>query len=156
MTGAGTSKYCAAMLVLLLAMQPAHAADPVRKDCRSFVKSTSSLPFADDKHRLWYARYWTGKCASALGWFCFAGSPTWNDTVSNVLRQAPKSKRAQVLKKACRLGQLIGFEWAKENHIRCIHTSDLKPLSEYLTGNGNVIARLDLIERKARAKLGCR
>jgi len=101
-------------------------------------------------------RYWTGKCSSQLGFSCFSGSPNWNDSVTSIVRQAPAAKRQAARKKACRLGKLIGFEWAKANNIRCIHTSDLKPLSTPLKDSGDILKRLDKIERRARAKLGCR
>jgi hypothetical protein len=57
--------------------------------------------------------------------------------------------------KACRVGHLIGFEWAKDNNVRCIHTSDLPGMMSMLQ-TGNMLERLNRLESVTHAKLRCR
>jgi len=134
----------------------ARAGEPVRADCRPYVTSTSRIAFIDDEHRRWYVRYWAGTCDGLSFFSCTSGKPYWNDAVSKILEAGPADQRDQLLNKACKLGQLIGFEWAKDNSIRCIHTSDADKFLAIWEGKGDAFQRLDRIEARAKAMLKCR
>jgi hypothetical protein len=145
--------------VFVAAVVPAAAnAQVIRADCASHVAAISRLSFAHEKHRLWYQRFWTGKCQglsqSFLGDACSESEPGWNEAVSVLVRQAPKERQGEVLARACKLGELIGYEWAKDNNVRCIHTfgtNSLSTLNGLLKGTGDVFERVTRTEARARS-----
>jgi hypothetical protein len=117
------------------------------------------LTFNAGKHRLWYATFWNSQCAGLQpfgippwGDNCTTSEGGWNDAVTKVVTSAPAAAKAQVREKMCRLGELIGYEWAKDNDRRCISTDDLKDLKKLLEARGAKLdAVLDQIEQRARA-----
>lgn len=123
----------------------------VRADCRTIV-SRPTLRFDDGDHRLWYRRFWNGDC-DGLG-FCSPGAPNWNLAVGQILNRAPAARRAAIRAKACRLGRMIGFEWARDNSIRKIDTSQLSEFYSELDGAADIDSALDQVEQQARADLG--
>jgi hypothetical protein len=100
---------------------------------------------------LWYRRFWTGNCAG-LG-FCAAGTPNWNEAVQEIRMKAPPAKRADVGAQACRVGRLIGLEWARDNSIRKIDTQQLLGFVDELQTNADVEAALNHIEQEAHDDL---
>ncbi len=108
--------------------------------------------FDDETHALWYKRFWTGDCSSLS--FCSSGTPYWNAAIAQMLPKAPAAQRASVRVKACRVGRLVGFEWAKDNGVRKIDTGDLSQFINDLEQSNNVSATLDQIEAQARRALG--
>lgn len=135
-------------------------AQVIRTDCQAHVASAARLSFAHEKHRLWYQRFWNGKCEglsqSFLGDGCSESEPGWNQVVSTVVQQGPAERRSELLARVCKLGELIGYEWAKDNNVRCIHTmgsNSLSTLKGLLTAGGDVFDRLSRVE--ARAKSMC-
>lgn len=137
----------AALATLLIAGE-AGAQEFVRHDCRTTVQATSKLQFENDLHARWYKRFWTGSCQDLS--LCMAGSPNWNDIVGKLLSKGGPSEQPVLLPKACRLGQLIGMEWARDRRIKRIKTGDLKVFSTMLEASGDPLRGVDQVERKAR------
>ena len=154
--------------ILLLAMggalatmaTGARAQEPMLKDCLGSVAPVSRLAFDHDEHRLWYRRFWTGKCDGLsmlpppFGHGCSESAPGWNQIVGQMLAQAPTGREAEIASKVCKLGELIGYEWAKDNDKRCIHTTganSLGSLTPILQEKGEVLGRLERLESKAKS-----
>jgi hypothetical protein len=138
----------------------ANAQEPMRKDCLDLVTSVSRLAFDHDEHRLWYRRFWTGRCDGLsklpppFGHGCSESSPGWNEVVGQIVGQGPPERAPELAAKICKLGELIGYEWAKDNDKRCIHTTGANSLSSLmpmLQEKGEVFGRLERIESKAKA-----
>lgn len=123
----------------------------VRHDCRTTVQATSKLQFENDLHARWYKRFWTGSCQDLS--LCMAGSPNWNDIVGKLLSKGGPSEQPVLLPKACRLGQLIGMEWARDRRIKRIKTGDLKVFSTMLEASGDALRGVDQVELKARTMI---
>lgn len=103
-------------------------------------------------------RYWDGKCrtlsTSLLGDACNESEPGWNQVVSDFVRQAPRERSAEVLARSCKLGELVGFEWAKDNNVRCIHSTggnSLIALKAIASEKTEILGRLARLEAKARS-----
>lgn len=153
---------CAALALalaslLLASVGPVLAQSPIRDDCLAHVAPLQRLGFAHDKHRLWYQRFWTGKClglsTSFFGDACSESEPGWSHAVGDFVRQAKPARAQEALEKACKLGELVGYEWAKDNHVRCIHTmgsNSLSALKSILNETGDVLDRLARAEKRAR------
>ena len=139
-----------------LAPVGATAQEAIRQDCLAHVAPASRLTFAHDKHRLWYSRYWNGKCeglsTSLFGDACSESEPGWNQAVTVLVRQSPPARAGELLAKACKLGELVGYEWAKDNNVRCIHTTgsnSLSALNALLKEQGDIFDRLARAEARA-------
>ena len=136
--------------VALLGIAPAaQAGEFVRVDCRAMVKPTDAIRFDTDEHLRWYKRFWTGTCDHLT--FCFPGSPNWNDIVGKLLVKGGPTEQPALLPKACRLGQLIGLEWAKDKGVQKISTKDLKEFNATLEAAGDPLKGVEAVEVKARA-----
>ena len=137
-------------VVALLGVAPvAQAGEFVRADCRALVKPTDAIRFDTDEHQRWYKRFWTGTCDHLS--FCFPGSPNWNDIVGNLLIKGGPTEQPALLPKACRLGQLIGLEWAKDKDVQKISTKDLKVFNGMLEAAGDPLKGVEAVDAKARA-----
>lgn len=136
-------------MAVLAAAPVARAGEFVRLDCRTVVKPTDSLRFDTDEHLRWYKRFWTGACDNLP--FCFPGSPNWNDIVGKLLAKGGPSEQPALLPKACRLGQLIGLEWAKDKGVQKITTKDLKQFNGMLEAAGDPLKGVDAVDLRARA-----
>ncbi len=134
-------------LALFLAAAPRGQSPEVPSD---------GLAFADDKHRKWYARFWTGRCDDLGFLVCFPGSPNWNETTRRLVAAAASERRAGLRQRLLALGRLIGHEWAKENDVRRIGTADLRAWNAELDKGGGDDAALGRIEAEARQKLSRR
>jgi len=146
-----------AYLAALALMAPGvvQAEEFVRRDCQPVVQPTDALKFETDRHALWYRRFWTGSCADGLP-LCFPGTPNWNEIVSRLVARGDPQYRAVLLPKACRLGQLIGLEWARDKRIQRIRTADLKVFNAMLEAAGDPLTGLERVEGKAQAMIGGR
>jgi len=139
--------------VALLGIAPvARAGEFVRADCRSVVRPTDAIRFDTDEHLRWYKRFWTGTCDHLS--FCFSGSPNWNDIVGKLLAKGGPAEQPTLLPKACRLGQLIGLEWARDKDIQKISTKDLKVFNSMLEAAGDPLKGVEAVDAKARAMAG--
>ena len=142
--------WVAVAAVTVLASAPvAQAGEFVRFDCRAVVKPTDGLRFDTDEHLRWYKRFWTGACDHLP--LCFPGSPNWNDIVGKLLVKGGPAEQPALLPKACRLGQLIGLEWAKDKGVQKISTKDLRQFNQILEAAGDPLKGVEAVEAKARA-----
>ena len=128
----------------------AQAQDYVRADCRAQL-NLAGLRFDTPLHQRWYRRFWTGDCDHLP--MCFSGSPNWNDIVGKLLIRGGPAEQAALLPKACRLGQTIGLEWARDKKIRRIDTGDLHAFKSQLEASGDALRGIDQVEVSARAKM---
>jgi hypothetical protein len=145
--GRGWAVLLAATLVGIAPV--AQAGEFVRADCRALVRPTDAIRFDTDEHLRWYKRFWTGACDHLS--FCFPGSPNWNDIVGKLLVKGGPTEQPTLLPKACRLGQLIGLEWAKDKDIQKISTKDLKLFNGMLEAAGDPLKGVEAVDAKARA-----
>jgi hypothetical protein len=141
----------AAVTVLVVA-PAAQAGEFVRPDCRAVIKPTDAIRFDTDEHLRWYKRFWTGTCDHLS--FCFSGSPNWNDIVGKLMVKGGAAEQPVLLPKVCRLGQLIGLEWAKDKDVQKISTKDLKGFNAMLEAAGDPLKGVEAVEAKARALAG--
>lgn len=140
-------------VLALLALAPvARAGEFVRVDCRALIKPTDAIRFDNDQHLRWYKRFWTGSCDRLP--LCFAGSPNWNDIVGKLLVKGGPGEQPRLLPKACRLGQLIGQEWAKSKQVQKISTRDLKAFKGMLETADDPLKGVEAVETQARAMIG--
>jgi hypothetical protein len=143
----------AVAVVAAFGIAPAvQAAEFVRADCRTLVKPTDAIRFDTDEHLRWYKRFWTGTCDHLA--FCFPGSPNWNDIVGKLLVKGGAGEQPALLPKACRLGQLIGLEWAKDKNVQKITTKDLKGFNALLEAAGDPLKGVEAVDAKARVMAG--
>lgn len=141
-----------AVLALLALAPVARAGEIVRGDCRAEIKPTDGIRFDNDQHLRWYKRFWTGSCDRLP--LCFTGSPNWNDIVGKLLAKGGPGEQPTLLPKACRLGQLIGLEWAKSKQVQKISTKDLKAFKGMLETAGDPLKGVEAVEIRARAMIG--
>lgn len=139
------------VLAVLLLAGEAKAEDFVRDDCRGAVQATQSLNFETPQHARWYKRFWTGACEDLS--LCIPGSPNWNEVVGKLLSRGGPAERAALLPKACRLGQTIGLEWARDRRIKRIQTNDLRTFNAMLDDSGDALRGIERVESKAHAML---
>jgi len=139
-------------MAVLAAAPVAQAGEFVRFDCRAMIKPTDAVRFDTDEHLRWYKRFWTGTCDHLP--FCFSGSPNWNDIVGKLLVKGGASEQPALLPKACRLGQLIGLEWAKDKGVQKISTKDLRQFNAMLEAAGDPLKGVEAVEARARAMAG--
>lgn len=109
----------------------------------------------DPKHRLWYERFWTGRC-DGLGLFdfCTESGGGWPDTVEKIAARADEEDRPRLRAELWAIGRMIGFEWARDNAIRRISTSDALRMAEELEGASDPWRGLRRVCGEARATLG--
>jgi hypothetical protein len=140
-----------AAVVVLGTGSAVRAGEFVRADCRALVRPTDAIRFDTDEHLRWYKRFWTGTCDHLP--FCFSGSPNWNDIVGRLLAKGGPVEQPTLLPKACRLGQLIGLEWAKDKGVQKISTKDLRMFNATLEAAGDPLKGVEAVEAKARTML---
>lgn len=140
----------AALLLTGVVAPQAQAQAYVADICQASV-TPATLRFDSAEHSRWYKRFWTGECDHILG--CLPGSPNWNAIMRQLVARAAPSERAQLLPKACRLGQLVGLDWSREHGVRKITTQDLRRLYAILE-QGDPLTGVDHAEAAARAQLG--
>ena len=133
----------------------ARAGEPIRPDCLAYVQAAEGRSYDNEEHRLWYRRFWTGRCEGFSLFRCSSGEPFWNGVVSTLIERNPQLEHSAVLSRACRLGELVGYEWAKDNAIRCIHTSDVRVWGEELYASEDGMETVERIRGMAQARLGC-
>ena len=128
----------------------AQAQEYVRADCRG-VLGPAVQRFETPEHVRWYRRFWTGDCDHLP--MCMPGSPNWNDIVSKLLARGGPVEQAELLPKACRLGQTIGLEWSRHKKARRIDTGDLRVFKGQLEASGDALSGVELVEASVTAKL---
>jgi hypothetical protein len=148
--GAALSVLVVGLALAGAAATQARAQDYVRADCRTQLDPTV-MRFDTTLHQRWYKRFWTGECDHLP--MCFSGSPNWNDIVGKLLVRGGSAERAALLPKACRLGQMIGLEWARDKKVRRIDTGDLHAFKGQLEASGDALRGIDQVEASARTKM---
>jgi hypothetical protein len=114
------------------------------------------LAFDDAKHRLWYARFWTGNCGRLSLFTCFPGQPYWNETMRRLVASAPAERRQALAQRLLQLGRRIGHEWAKENDVRKISTDHMRAWYAKLEKAGDGETAIASIEAEAARLLAGR
>lgn len=104
------------------------ATGPDQSGCPSITNYAQGLIFDDEKHKLWYDRFWNGKC-DGLGVFDFCQEDNGHwialiDQLSSVLNNNEDKSLLQA--NLWSAGRYIGHEWAKENSIRKIDTKQIQ------------------------------
>ena len=107
------------------------------------------LAFDDAKHRLWYARFWTGRCTGLAFYECRSGVPFWHETMRKLLATVSAERRQAFSARLHQLGRKIGHEWAKENDIRKISTDHIRSWYTLLDGAKDNEAAIAQIEAEA-------
>jgi len=100
--------------------------------CASSYDFMAGLAFDDDSHRRWYRRFWTGNCAG-VGPLCVDGeagaesafSGYWLDLAKRYCSDVSDCERARRQVRLWRLGRSVGYEWARDNGVRVIDSSQL-------------------------------
>lgn len=138
------------VLFVGLAAPQAQAQAYVADICQPSV-TPAALRFDSAEHGRWYKRFWTGDCDHILG--CVPGSPNWNAIMRQLVIRAAPQDRAQLLPRACRLGQLVGLDWSREHGVRKITTADLRRLYGILE-QGDPLSGVEHAEAAARVQLG--
>jgi len=115
----------------------------------------AGLVFDHQKHRAWYRRFWTGSCVG-LGFldFCKKDEGGWPVIIEDTIAKLPTHDRRRAQAEMWGIGRLIGFEWAKDNNIREIHTPDLQRWNTLLGETSDAWGALRLICAEARNALG--
>lgn len=119
--------------------------DPIHSRCKGHVGKFSDAKtyiekgFNRKRQKGWYHRWWSGQCDKVPypdRWTCTTSKgaaregaavqdKAWHKMVERFTVGAGANK-AEIGKAMCQLGDLIGLEWARDNDVRCIHTSNLK------------------------------
>ncbi len=95
--------------------------------CPQAFDALQDLEFDDDLHQRWYTRFWTGRCKGfRLLEFCVEDDGGWHDLVDVMSQRVVSHERSRARAELWALGRMIGFEWAKRNHLRKISTDDLR------------------------------
>lgn len=140
-------------VALSLVALSAQAQEFVRPDCLSVVRPSAGLTFENPEHRNWYRRFWTGDCRDLPKLRCMPGSPNWNDVVSKLVKKGQPAQAASVTASACRLGQTMGYEWARPKPVRRIDTDDLKSYLAALDSAPDVTTGLTRVDGRVKAAL---
>lgn len=142
-------RHCLLVVALL-------AATPSGLRAQSAEVPYDGLAFDDAKHRLWYARFWTGRCTGLSLFVCFSGQPYWNETMKTLVAGAAPERREAFRARLFQLGRKIGHEWAKENDIRKISTDDIRSWYALLDKTEDHEAAIARIEAEATRLLATR
>ena len=140
-------------LVLLAGAARADALCDCRADCSAKANPAEGKAYDDEEHRLWYeVRFWAGKCEGKIWLTCWSG-PSWYELMDFVLAKATTQDRPDMCRRLYRIGVDMGFEWAKDNAIRTIHTSDLEDWKALLLEDDDPIRAVKRIESLVAARL---
>jgi hypothetical protein len=143
-----------AATILMFAATAAQAQEFVRADCRGVVQASTQVKFDSPQHANWYRRFWTGSCKDLPKLQCMPGSPNWNDVITRLTKKGRVDQAPAITTAACRMGQLIGHEWAREKAVRRIDTADLKTFLATLDTSPDVPTGLQRVETRVKTALG--
>lgn len=141
-----TYTVCLLLLAVTIALQASTDAfsSPISKHCKNYIKAFDKEKYDDARrHKGWYFMWWTGDCSQVPypdWWTCTSESYAWNRYVDLMISEAKLEQKEGVASQTCKIGRLMGLEWAKDNNIRCIHTHDLGKLEKILTDNNRPAA----------------
>ena len=147
------------ILAGVLVAPPANVAadDTIIDVCWPHVEPMTRQDYDDVKrHPGWYRRWWTGKCDQVPFpdfWTCQSDVETaWNGVVQTVAEPFEGDAKFEIEREICGLGQLVGFEWSKDNATRCVHTEELRYWWDVLEGKPDEVVNLDVHARIARVR----
>jgi hypothetical protein len=143
-----------AATVLSLCAASAQAQEFVRSECVGVVQVSARMTFDSAEHRNWYRRFWTGDCKSLPALRCMPGSPNWNDVITKLVKKGRADQAPAITTAACRMGETIGHEWAREKAVRRIDTADLKAFLVTLDTAPDVTTGLSRVELRVKTALG--
>ncbi|SLN59570.1 hypothetical protein ROA7450_03085 [Roseovarius albus] len=124
-------------------------------NCPQSFDPVQSLHFDDDLHVRWYARFWTGKCKGfGVFDFCVEEEGGWHQLVDEMSSLVPKVERPRARAELWAIGRMIGFEWAKRNHLRKISTEDLRDWYPMFRAEQNAWRAMRQLCTKAKNRLG--
>lgn len=82
----------------------------------------------------------------------------WNDRVKEILAKLPAASHAQAREALDRTGRMLAAEWAKDNGVRKVSTSDLqtwgKRFSDAAKDAPALMAALQAVETEVAARAG--
>lgn len=120
--------------------------------CQDQDDPERGLSFENVEHRLWYERrFWRGRCADGLSW-CWSGE-SWYDVMASTLAGLSPTKRAALCPRLYELGRRIGHEWARDNDIRRISTSDLNAWKDILKNAAEPEIGIEKLEKLSSERL---
>jgi hypothetical protein len=125
----------------------ASAQDFMPAACAVLFAQDSPDHFDNAAHRAWYRRFWNGSCAGVTD-FCAGGQPNWGTEISALVDRAAPDQRQAVSAQACRLGRKVGLEWARDNAVRKINTTELSALLRTLHAPGQPQTLLAIVEQR--------
>ena len=145
---------CIVGLALAFATRPADADTcDCRTDCADRAAPNAGMSYEDEEHRLWYeVRFWTGQCEGEIWLTCWSG-PSWYDVMDKVIAQGSAADRPQICQRLFALGRRMGHEWARDNAIRSIHTSDLDQWKDQLLETDDPLRAIGELEALVDARL---
>ena len=129
---------------------------PIAAKAQSTTVPYDGLVFDDARHRLWYARFWTGHCTGLSLFVCFPGEPYWNETMKKLAATVPAQRRQAFAARLFQLGRKIGHEWAKGNDVRKISTDHIRAWYAKLDRIKDAEAAVAEIDAEAARLLGAR
>jgi hypothetical protein len=149
------SKLTSSLLLLFFLTQAAHALDdPIPAACKGFVTPVNKLTFENEMHRNWYVSWWDGKCEGLPSWPFCQSKPYWSTFVEPVLEANPNADRNSLTQELCKLGEIIGYEFARDNQWRCIDRDDLSAWADLFSSkNENIIWKISDVRSEAKAKI---
>jgi hypothetical protein len=137
---------------LLLLLIPTSISANENLSCTNIIPLESKLTFDNEEHRLWYRTFWNGNC-KGLGFFKCRPGNSWNKGIVEIEFSHKGDNRQFLHSELCKLGQTIGYEWARDNNIRCINTEDLRIYQKIFKRKDDVFNRIDLIKNEANEKI---
>jgi len=148
-------KLTSLLLFLFFFTQIAFGQDnPVPAGCKDFISPIGRLSYESETHRNWYVSWWDGKCEGLPSWPFCQSKPYWNTVVEPVLEANPGADRKSLLRELCRLGELIGYEFARDNTWRCIDRDDLSAwVTRFSSTDGNIIQKIADVRSEAERKI---
>jgi len=127
-------------------------AQPPQVSCAGLVTPLGALKFDSDEHKAWYVRFWTGDCSGTHS-FCMPGSPNWMTSVAYVVAHAKPAQRNDLVARTCRLGQRVGFEWARAPKLKRIGVGDLRGFGDLMRKSPDLSLALDQINARVAVLL---
>ena len=122
--------------------------------CKDVISPISRLSYENETHRNWYISWWDGKCEGLPSWPFCQSKPYWSTVAEPVLEANPGADRKSLIRELCRLGELIGYEFARDNKWRCIDRDDLSGwVTRFSSADGNIFQKVADVRSEAERKI---
>ncbi len=127
---------------------------PIPAGCKDFISPVGRLSYENEAHRNWYVTWWDGQCEGLPSWPFCQSKPYWSTVVEPVLEANPDVDRKPLLRELCKLGELLGYEFARDNTWRCIDRDDLSAwVDMFSSRDGNIFQKIASVKSGAEAKI---